>query len=116
MKRRRSFFLTEPQRIYLEAEAARLGITISDLIRRIVDRYREDKAPMSPTMEPPYSILQMPFYTHSAAAQQSFKDSGSIFFYDYSTATFRNGKWECGESGGESLYYCNIWNEEGHQK
>ena len=36
--------LTEPQIEYLAAEASRLGISISDLIRRIVDRDREARA------------------------------------------------------------------------
>ena len=33
--------LTQPQRAFLRAEAQRLGISVSDLIRRIVDRHRE---------------------------------------------------------------------------
>ena len=33
--------LTDPQRAYLKAEAERLGISVSDLIRRIVHSYRE---------------------------------------------------------------------------
>jgi hypothetical protein len=36
--------LTEPQRAFLRAEAERLGISVSDLIRRIVDQFREGKA------------------------------------------------------------------------
>jgi len=32
---------TEPQHDYLEEEAQRLGIPISELVRRIVDKYRE---------------------------------------------------------------------------
>jgi hypothetical protein len=40
---RQSITLTEPQIAYLKAEAARLGITVSDLIRRIVDQHREGK-------------------------------------------------------------------------
>ena len=35
--------LTEPQIAYLVAEAGRLSISVSDLIRRIIDRYREGK-------------------------------------------------------------------------
>jgi hypothetical protein len=35
--------LTAPQELYLRAEAARFGITVPDLIRRIVDHYREEK-------------------------------------------------------------------------
>ena len=33
--------LTQPQLAFLRAEAQRLGISVSDLIRRIVDRHRE---------------------------------------------------------------------------
>lgn len=33
--------LTEPQITFLKAEAERLGISVSDLIRRIIDQYRE---------------------------------------------------------------------------
>lgn len=33
--------LTGPQITFLKTEAVRLGISVSDLIRRIVDRYRE---------------------------------------------------------------------------
>lgn len=33
--------LTEPQEIWLRAEAARLGISVSELIRRILDAARE---------------------------------------------------------------------------
>jgi hypothetical protein len=35
--------LTEPQVAFLKKEAERLGISVSDLIRRIVDQYREGK-------------------------------------------------------------------------
>jgi hypothetical protein len=35
--------LTDPQLAFLEAEAGRLGISINDLIRRIIDWYREAK-------------------------------------------------------------------------
>lgn len=38
---RQSVTLTEPQWAYLRKEAKRLGISVSDLIRRIVDGYRE---------------------------------------------------------------------------
>jgi predicted DNA-binding ribbon-helix-helix protein len=41
MGTRRSVVLTDPQVTYLQAEAERLGITVADLIRRIIDRYRE---------------------------------------------------------------------------
>ncbi len=33
--------LTKPQVTFLHQEAARLGISLSDLIRRIVDQYRD---------------------------------------------------------------------------
>jgi hypothetical protein len=36
-----SVSLTPPQLAFLEKEARRLGITVADLIRRIVDQYRE---------------------------------------------------------------------------
>jgi hypothetical protein len=32
-----------PQQAYLQQEAKRLGITVNDLIRRIIDRYREER-------------------------------------------------------------------------
>jgi Ribbon-helix-helix protein, copG family len=38
---RQSVTLTTPQLEFLKREAERLGITVSDLIRRIIDRYRE---------------------------------------------------------------------------
>ena len=38
---RRSIGLTKEQRAFLEREAARLGITEADLIRRIIDHYRD---------------------------------------------------------------------------
>jgi hypothetical protein len=41
--KRQSVTLTEPQARFLEVEAERLGITVSDLIRRIVDTYREGR-------------------------------------------------------------------------
>lgn len=40
---RQSVTLTKPQRDVLDKEAKRLGITISDLIRRIVDEWREQR-------------------------------------------------------------------------
>lgn len=40
---RQMISLTEPQSDYLRAEAKRLGVSVSDLIRRIVDAYREQK-------------------------------------------------------------------------
>ena len=42
-KPRTSVVLTEPQVAFLKAEAARLGITLGELVRRIVDQYREAK-------------------------------------------------------------------------
>lgn len=33
--------LTKPQLEYLRKEAKRLGITVADLIRRIIDQHRE---------------------------------------------------------------------------
>jgi hypothetical protein len=41
MGTRRSVLLTDPQTAFLNAEAARLGITVADLIRRIIDQHRE---------------------------------------------------------------------------
>ena len=41
---RQSVTLTNPQFEYLTAEAARLGISVSDLIRRIIDAYREGRS------------------------------------------------------------------------
>ena len=40
-KSRPSVVLTEPQVAFLKAEAARLGITLGELVRRIVDQCRE---------------------------------------------------------------------------
>jgi hypothetical protein len=40
---RMSVTFTEPQLAFLKVEADRLGVSIADLIRRIVDRYREDR-------------------------------------------------------------------------
>ena len=42
--KRRSITLTAPQLAFLQKEAERLGITVSDLVRRIIDSYREGKA------------------------------------------------------------------------
>jgi hypothetical protein len=41
--KRRSIVFTAVQFAFLEQEAARLGITVSDLIRRIIDQYREER-------------------------------------------------------------------------
>lgn len=38
---RLSISLTEPQLAFLRAEAERLGISVADLIRRIIDQHRE---------------------------------------------------------------------------
>lgn len=40
---RRSIPLTDPQVAFLTAEAERLGISVPELIRRILDQYREAK-------------------------------------------------------------------------
>jgi predicted DNA-binding ribbon-helix-helix protein len=37
---RQSVTLTKPQANYLREEAAKLGISMSDLIRRIIDQHR----------------------------------------------------------------------------
>lgn len=34
---------TQPQIAFLKAEAERLGISVADLVRRIVDAYREER-------------------------------------------------------------------------
>jgi hypothetical protein len=36
--------LTSPQDAYLRAEAERLGVSIAEVIRRIIDSYRESKS------------------------------------------------------------------------
>jgi len=43
MDKRRSIMLPGPQAAFLQTEAARLGITVADLIRRIIDQFREAK-------------------------------------------------------------------------
>jgi hypothetical protein len=40
---KRMISFTGPQEIFLKQEAERLGISVSDLVRRIVDQYREGK-------------------------------------------------------------------------
>ena len=40
---RQTVFLIDPQAEFLKREAERLGITVSELIRRIVDSYRENR-------------------------------------------------------------------------
>jgi hypothetical protein len=44
MSKRQTVTFTDAQAEYLEREATRIGITVSDLIRRIIDQYR-DNAP-----------------------------------------------------------------------
>jgi hypothetical protein len=41
---RRSVVFSKPQKIYLECEAGRLGISIGELIRRIIDNVRSANA------------------------------------------------------------------------
>ena len=41
--KKQSVTLTVPQLEFLKKEAQRLGITVSDVIRRIVDAYREGR-------------------------------------------------------------------------
>lgn len=41
MSKRQSITVSDKQDAFLQREAARLGITVSDLIRRIVDWYRD---------------------------------------------------------------------------
>jgi len=41
---KRIISLTDPQIAFLDQEAAKLGITLADLVRRILDLYREGKA------------------------------------------------------------------------
>jgi predicted DNA binding CopG/RHH family protein len=43
-KQRITIHLSETQLAFLQGDAARLGITVADLIRRIVDTYREVKS------------------------------------------------------------------------
>jgi Ribbon-helix-helix protein, copG family len=40
---RQSVTLTKPQLEFLKREAERLGISVSDMIRRIIDAYREGR-------------------------------------------------------------------------
>ncbi len=35
--------ITEQQMVYLQATASGLGITVADLVRRIIDQHREGK-------------------------------------------------------------------------
>ena len=44
MSTRQMVTLKDPQAEFLKREAEKLGITVSDLIRRIIDQYREGKA------------------------------------------------------------------------
>ena len=41
---RRNIYLSEPQDEHLVAEARRLGISVTELLRRIVDQYRGSDA------------------------------------------------------------------------
>ena len=34
---------TEPQGVFLKVEAARLGISVAELVRRIIDQHRETR-------------------------------------------------------------------------
>lgn len=40
---RQTIPFTQPQIEYLKAEAARLGISVADLVRRIIDQHRSGK-------------------------------------------------------------------------
>jgi hypothetical protein len=40
---KQSIGFTKPQTEYLQAEAARLGISVADVVRRIIDHHREPK-------------------------------------------------------------------------
>jgi hypothetical protein len=40
---KRMISFTDPQVEFLKQEAERLGISVADLVRRIVDQYREGK-------------------------------------------------------------------------
>jgi hypothetical protein len=40
---KRMISFTDPQVEFLKREAGRLGISVADLVRRIVDQYREGK-------------------------------------------------------------------------
>ncbi len=43
-KKRRNVYLSDPQEEYLEAECKRLGISVTELLRRIIDQHREEQA------------------------------------------------------------------------
>jgi hypothetical protein len=40
MSRKQTITFTDPQASYLQREARRLGISLADLVRRIIDQYR----------------------------------------------------------------------------
>ena len=40
---KRMISFTDPQEAFLKRESERLGISVSDLVRRIVDQHRESK-------------------------------------------------------------------------
>jgi hypothetical protein len=42
MMQKRMISFTAPQIAFLNAEAARLGISVADLVRRIIDQHREE--------------------------------------------------------------------------
>jgi len=44
MTHRQTIAFTDPQAAYLKAEAERLGISVADLVRRIIDQHREKEA------------------------------------------------------------------------
>ena len=59
---RRSITFTAPQLVYLAAEAERLGVSVSEIVRRIIDAQRETKNDRVWTSgelidEPRYDIL-----------------------------------------------------------
>jgi|APFre7841882654_1041346.scaffolds.fasta_scaffold74940_2 tRNA uridine 5-carbamoylmethylation protein Kti12 len=41
MPPKRKITMTAPQDVFLRREAERLGITVADLVRRIIDEYRK---------------------------------------------------------------------------
>jgi hypothetical protein len=45
IKARQSFKLTEPQTLFLNIGAGTLGVTVAELIRRIIDQYRLTRRP-----------------------------------------------------------------------
>lgn len=45
MSKRRSVVMTDQQWAFLTREAVRLEISVAELLRRIIDRFREDYKP-----------------------------------------------------------------------